>query len=133
MQDAPGSIYRNISCSNLLIQKSMLDSGAYVWFAKIIAVGELVIGIALIVGLFVGVTAFLAVFMNWNFIMSGSASVNGVFFGLAVLLVLAWRIAATSAWTTSSCPALLSYGHLQRRKSSTYSVHQRDGVFHAVS
>ena len=71
----------------------MLDSGAYVWFAKLISVGELLIGIALITGLFVGITAFLAGFMNWNFIMAGSASVNGVFFGLAVLLVLAWRIA----------------------------------------
>ncbi len=75
-----------------LIQ-SMLDSGAYVWFAKMVVVGELILGIALIVGLFVGVTAFLAGFMNWNFIMAGSASVNGVFFGLAVLLVLAWKIA----------------------------------------
>ena len=73
--------------------QSMLDSGAYVWFAKLISVGELLIGIALITGLFVGITAFLAGFMNWNFIMAGSASVNGVFFGLAVLLVLAWRIA----------------------------------------
>ncbi|HLO16730.1 MAG TPA: hypothetical protein VK206_17990 [Anaerolineales bacterium] len=31
--------------------------------------------------------------MNWNFIMAGSVSVNGVFFGLSVLLVLAWKIA----------------------------------------
>lgn len=71
----------------------MLDSKAYVWFAKVIPVGELLIGTALILGLFVGATAFLAGFMNWNFIMAGSASVNGVFFGLAVFLVLAWKIA----------------------------------------
>lgn len=32
-------------------------------------------------------------FMNWNFIMAGFASVNGVFFGLSILLVLAWKIA----------------------------------------
>jgi thiosulfate dehydrogenase [quinone] large subunit len=31
--------------------------------------------------------------MNWNFIMAGSASVNGVFLILAVLLVLAWKVA----------------------------------------
>ena len=31
--------------------------------------------------------------MNWDFIMAGSASVDGVFFGLSVLLVLAWKIA----------------------------------------
>jgi thiosulfate dehydrogenase (quinone) large subunit len=71
----------------------MLDSNAYVWFAKIVAVGEVLIGVALILGIFVGLTAFFAGFMNWNFIMAGSASVNGVFIVLAVLLVLAWKIA----------------------------------------
>ena len=73
--------------------QAMLDAQAYTWFAKIIAVSELLIGIALIVGIFVGLTAFFGGFMNWNFIMAGSASVNGVFFGLSVLLVLAWKIA----------------------------------------
>ena len=73
--------------------QSMIDAQAYTWFAKVIAVGELVLGIALILGVFVGLTAFFAGFMNWNFIMAGSASVNGVFFGLSVLLVLAWKIA----------------------------------------
>ena len=71
----------------------MLNAEAYTWFAKIVAVSELLFGIALIAGIFVGATAFFAGFMNWNFIMAGSASVNGVFFGLAVLLVLAWKIA----------------------------------------
>ena len=71
----------------------MLDAQAYTWFAKLVAVSEMLFGIALIAGIFVGATAFVAGFMNWNFIMAGSASVNGVFFGLAVLLVLAWKIA----------------------------------------
>ena len=73
--------------------QAMLNAEAYTWFAKIVAVSEMLFGIALIAGLFVGATAFFAGFMNWNFIMAGSASVNGVFFGLAVLLVLAWKIA----------------------------------------
>lgn len=73
--------------------QSMLDSGAYVWFAKMIVFGELIIGIALIAGLFIGVTAFFSGFMNWNFVMAGSASVNGVFLVLAFLLILAWKIA----------------------------------------
>lgn len=71
----------------------MLDSNIYVWFAKIIAISEVVIGVALILGLFVGLTAFFAGFLNWNFIMAGSASVNGVFLVLAVLLMLAWKVA----------------------------------------
>lgn len=73
--------------------QTMLDAQTYTWFAKVIALGELVIGIALIAGIFVGLTAFFGGFLNWNFIMAGAASTNGVFFGLSVLLVLAWKIA----------------------------------------
>ena len=73
--------------------QAMLDAQAYTWFAKVVAVSELLFGIALIAGIFIGATAFFSGFMNWNFIMAGSASVNGVFFALAVLLVLAWKIA----------------------------------------
>lgn len=71
----------------------MLDAQVYTWFAKIVVISELLFGILLIAGIFVGATAFFAGFMNWNFIMAGSASVNGVFFGLSVMLVLAWKIA----------------------------------------
>lgn len=73
--------------------QSLIDAQAYTWFAKVVAVSEFAFGILLIAGIFVGATAFFSGFMNWNFIMAGSASVNGVFFGLAVMLVLAWKIA----------------------------------------
>ena len=73
--------------------QAALNAQAYTWFAKVVAVSEFLIGVALIAGIFVGLTAFFGGFMNWNFIMAGSASVNGVFFGLSVLLVLAWKIA----------------------------------------
>ncbi len=73
--------------------QAALNAQAYTWFAKVVAVSEFLIGISLILGIFVGATAFFGGFMNWNFIMAGSASVNGVFFGLSVLLVLAWKIA----------------------------------------
>ena len=71
----------------------MLNSGAYTWFAKLIVFGELAIGIALVLGLFTGVAAFFGGFMNWNFMMAGSASVNPVLFVISVLLVLAWKSA----------------------------------------
>ncbi|MFN8371545.1 MAG: DoxX family protein [Anaerolineae bacterium] len=71
--------------------QGLLDSGSYVWFAKLIAYGELLIGIALIIGAFVGVAAFFGAFMNWNFIMAGSASTNGLLGIAAILLVLAWK------------------------------------------
>jgi thiosulfate dehydrogenase [quinone] large subunit len=73
--------------------QGMLDSGSYVWFAKLVAVGELVVGLAMILGLFVGVAAFVGAFLNWNYIMAGSASSNGLFGLGAILLILAWKTA----------------------------------------
>mgnify|MGYP005844782999 CR=1 FL=1 len=71
----------------------LLNGGHYVWFAKLVAFGELAVGIALILGAFVGVAAFFGAFMNWNFMMAGSASTNPVLFTLAVLLILGWKTA----------------------------------------
>ncbi len=73
--------------------QGMLDNGAYTWFAKLILFGEILIGIALIVGAFVGIAALFAALMNWNFIMAGSASTNGLMLVGAILLVLAWKTA----------------------------------------
>lgn len=71
----------------------MLDHQAYTWFGKVVAYGELLIGVALIVGAFVGVAALFGAFMNWNFIMAGSASTNGMLLVIAVALLLAWKVA----------------------------------------
>ncbi len=71
----------------------MLDTQAYTWFAKVVVAGELLVGLALLLGAFTGIAAFFGGFLNWNFMMAGTASVNPVFFALSVLLILAWRIA----------------------------------------
>lgn len=71
----------------------MYNAQWYTWFGKLVMFGEILIGIALIVGAFVGIAAFMGGFMNWNFIMAGSASSNGLLFALSVLLVLAWKVA----------------------------------------
>lgn len=71
--------------------QGMLDSGSYVWFAKLVAFGETMIGVALVLGAFVGVAALFAAFMNWNFVMAGAASTNALMGLGAVLLVLAWK------------------------------------------
>jgi thiosulfate dehydrogenase (quinone) large subunit len=73
--------------------QGMLDAEVYSWFAKLVVIGELVVGIALIMGAFVGVAAFWGAFMNWNYIMAGSASSNGLFGLAAILLILAWKTA----------------------------------------
>lgn len=71
----------------------MLNNEWYTWFAKLIAYGEVLIGIALIIGAFVGIAAFFGAFLNWNFVMAGAASTNAVLFTLAILLILAWKVA----------------------------------------
>jgi thiosulfate dehydrogenase [quinone] large subunit len=73
----------------------LLDSGSYTWFAKLITAGEILIGLALILGFFTGIAAFFGGFMNWNFMMAGSASINPMLFSLSILLILAWK---TAGW-----------------------------------
>ena len=73
--------------------QALLDSQSYTWFAKVVAYGELLIGIALIIGAFTGIAAFFSGFMNWNFMMAGSASTNPLLFIIAVGIILAWKIA----------------------------------------
>jgi thiosulfate dehydrogenase [quinone] large subunit len=75
------------------ILEFLLNNGAYVWFAKLISIGEFAVGLALILGIFTGFAALFGGFMNWNYLMAGSLSVNPVFLVLAVLLVGAWKVA----------------------------------------
>ena len=70
----------------------MLNAHAYTWFAKVIALSELTFGILLIIGAFTGIAAFATGFMNWNFMMAGSASINPMLFVIAVGLILAWKV-----------------------------------------
>jgi thiosulfate dehydrogenase [quinone] large subunit len=72
--------------------QSLLDAHAWTWFAPLVAYGELLIGIALILGAFTGIVAFFGGFMNWNFMMAGSASSIPRLFAVAVGLILAWKV-----------------------------------------
>jgi thiosulfate dehydrogenase [quinone] large subunit len=73
--------------------QALLDAQAYTWFSKVVMAGELLIGIALIIGAFTGIAAFFGALMNWNFMMAGSASTNPMLFAIAVSLILAWKVA----------------------------------------
>jgi thiosulfate dehydrogenase [quinone] large subunit len=73
----------------------MLNAQAYTWFAKLVSVGEFLVGVALILGAFTGIAAFFGGLMNWNFMMAGSASTNPLLFVAAVGLILAWKVAGT--------------------------------------
>ena len=71
----------------------MLNHSWYHWFAWVIALGEVTIGVLLIVGALTGVAALAGATMNFNFLLAGSASTNPVLFIIAVLVLLGWKVA----------------------------------------
>jgi thiosulfate dehydrogenase [quinone] large subunit len=66
------------------------DSG-HTFFGPLVAIGEVVIGICLILGLFTGIMAFLGAILNFSFVFAGSAGVNPAMILVSGLLILAWR------------------------------------------
>ncbi|MEW8979546.1 MAG: DoxX family protein [Symbiobacterium sp.] len=85
---------------------ALLEGGHYTWFAKLVAVGEIVIGTALLLGVLTGFAAFAGAFMNFNFMLAGSASTNPVLFTLAVLILMAWKVAGYWGLDRYLLPAL---------------------------
>lgn len=71
----------------------LIDTEAQTWMGPLVAWGEVLVGVALVLGIFTGISAFFGGFMNFNFMLAGSASTNPVLFVLAVFLVLAWKVA----------------------------------------
>ena len=77
--------------------------GWYVWFlenivqpnaslfATLVAVGELAVGLGLLVGLLTGIAAFFAFFMSGNFVLAGSLGSNPTIIIFGLFLVMAWR------------------------------------------
>jgi thiosulfate dehydrogenase (quinone) large subunit len=75
------------------VLQSLIDSGAHSWFAWLITLGELAVGIGLLTGTLVGIAAFFGALMNMSFLLAGSASSNPVLFTFAIGLILAWKVA----------------------------------------
>ncbi len=81
--------------------------GWYAWFLQnavqpypvlwsyLVVWGEILVGIALILGAFTGIAAFFGSFMNVNYLLAGTVSVNPILFVIATWLVLAWK---TAGW-----------------------------------
>jgi thiosulfate dehydrogenase [quinone] large subunit len=80
--------------------ETLLGAQAYTWFADLVAYGETLVGIALILGAFTGLAAFSGAFMNWNYIMAGSASTNALLLAIAVGLMIGWKV---SGWIGLDC------------------------------
>jgi thiosulfate dehydrogenase (quinone) large subunit len=96
----------------------MLEREWYTWFAPVIAVSEVLVGVALILGVLTGVAAFGGLMMNVSFMLAGTASTNPVLGALAILIILGWKVAGHWGFDRFLLPALgapWSPGYLLRR------------------
>lgn len=73
----------------------LLNSHSAVWFAKMVAIGEFMVGLGLMVGLLTGIAAFFGALMNWNFMLAGSASTNPILGLIGISIMIAWK---TAGW-----------------------------------
>lgn len=62
-------------------------------FSYFVVFGEILVGVALITGLFVGLAAFFGSFMNMNFLLAGTVSSNPILLVLSLFLLAGWRVA----------------------------------------
>ena len=79
--------------------------GWYGWFVQnfalpgapflsyVVTFGEILVGLGLIFGVLTGIAAFFGLFMNMNFLLAGAVSINPIIGGLALFIMLAWRVA----------------------------------------
>jgi len=65
---------------------------ASLW-SNLVSYGEVLVGVALIIGIFTGIAAFFGLFMNLNYLLAGTVSINPILFTLSIGLILAWKVA----------------------------------------
>jgi thiosulfate dehydrogenase [quinone] large subunit len=66
-----------------------------VFWSYLVTWGEVLVGAALVVGAFAGLAAFFGTFMNVNYLLAGTVSMNPILFVIGTWLVLAWK---TAGW-----------------------------------
>jgi thiosulfate dehydrogenase [quinone] large subunit len=84
----------------------LIDNHADPWFAWLITLGEIAVGVGILAGALVGIAAFFGATMNMSYMLAGSASTNPVLFALTVGLMLGWRVAGYYGLDRYLLPAL---------------------------
>ena len=60
-----------------------------------VSIGETLVGLGLILGIFTGIAAFFGILMNWSYLMAGTVSINPELLIISVFIILAWK---TAGW-----------------------------------
>ena len=76
------------------------------FWSYLVSTGELLVGVALLLGLFTGLAAFFGGLMNMSYLLAGTVSTNPLLFVGATLLMLAWKTAGWWGFDRWLLPAL---------------------------
>jgi thiosulfate dehydrogenase [quinone] large subunit len=71
----------------------LIDHNAQTWMGWVVSVGEVAVGVGLLLGALTGIAAFFGATMNMSYMLAGSTSVNPVMFAFTIGLILAWKVA----------------------------------------
>lgn len=106
----------------------LINTNSGEWFSYVIVFGELAVGLGLILGVFVGLTAAGGLTMNLSYMLAGTASTNPVLAVLAILLILAWRNAGYLGLDRYLLPALgTPWWRPRRARSRTPEISVDEG------
>jgi thiosulfate dehydrogenase (quinone) large subunit len=97
---------------------------AAVW-SWAVTLGEIAVGLGLILGLLTGIAAFFGGLMNVNYLFAGTVSTNPLLFVLATWLVLAWRVAGwwgLDRWLLPLLGTPWAPGHVAHRTGTVRAV-----------
>lgn len=75
----------------VFLQQFIIPNSAL--FSYVVTFGEILVGVALILGIFTGIAAFFGAYMNMNYLLAGTISTNPILFAFELLLILGWRVA----------------------------------------
>jgi thiosulfate dehydrogenase [quinone] large subunit len=97
----------------------------------VVALGELLLGIALILGLFTGISAALGSILNFSYVFAGAASTNPAMILVSGLLILAWRNAGwygVDRWLLPLLGTPWHRGEISARRRPTSMMSAGQGV-----
>lgn len=87
-----GGLHPDVQMWYASFLQNAVSSNVTLW-SNVVAVGEVLVGLGLLVGLFTGTAAFFGLFMNLNFMLAGTVSLNPILMLLSIPLMLSWRVA----------------------------------------